>query len=166
MGKAAAAAARPRSAQQGFFERGDRVTWRPRLGAKPQQGCFNNASNAAGSRPPSATCAASIANTPALVSASESPPESSTWTCQRSSAATTRRASARSGVTRAAVLSGAFDRFAQTTPRWQALPLRRSQLRSCPVSQRLLGGFFEFLCAAPRLPTFSGRRRAQCFRYQ
>ena len=64
-------------------------------------------------QPPSAASAASRANTPAGVSASGSPPESSTGTFQRASAASTRRASARSGVTRAAVLPRRVDRLAQ-----------------------------------------------------
>ena len=66
--------------------------------------CFNSASSVTGSSPLSAACATSRAKTPASVSGRRSPPESSASMFQRISAAATRRASARSGVTSAAVL--------------------------------------------------------------
>ena len=62
-------------------------------------GCLSKARRFTGASPPSAASAARRANTPAGVSASASPPESSTATFQRPSAASTRRASARSGAT-------------------------------------------------------------------
>ena len=70
-----------------------------------QNGCFRSASSVGGSSPLATACAASRAKTPAGVSISASPPESSKSRSQRASAAITRRASARSGVTSAADLS-------------------------------------------------------------
>ena len=65
-------------------------------------GCFSSDSSVAGSSPAVAASAASRAKMPAGVSTSASPPESSNGRSQRPSAAITRRASARSGVTSAA----------------------------------------------------------------
>ena len=79
----------------------------PAAAPRRASGCLSIASRSTGASPPMAACAASRANRPAGVSASGSPPESSTATCQRASAASTRRASSRSGVTRAAVLPAA-----------------------------------------------------------
>ena len=76
-------------------------------------GCLSSASSVTGARPPSGASAASRANTPAGVSASASPPESSTATFQRPSAATTRRASAAVGRDQRGVLAGRLDRLAQ-----------------------------------------------------
>ena len=75
-------------------------------------GCLSKASSGTGSSSPSAASAASRAKTPAGVSASASPPESSAAMFQRASAACTRRPSARSGVTSVDGLS-LLDRFAQ-----------------------------------------------------
>ena len=75
-------------------------------GAPPSRhsGCFSSASSVGGSSPFAAASAASRAKIPADVSISASPPESSNARFQRPSAAITRRASARSGVTSAADL--------------------------------------------------------------
>ena len=76
-------------------------------GARPSRhsGCFSIASSVGGSNPLVAASAARRAKTPAEVSISTSPPESSKARSHRVSAAITRRASARSGVTSAADLS-------------------------------------------------------------
>ena len=76
-------------------------------GAPPSRhsGCFSSASSVGGSSCFAAASAASRAKMPADVSISASPPESSKARFQRPSAAITRRASARSGVTSAADLS-------------------------------------------------------------
>ena len=65
---------------------------------------MSSASSVGGSSRLAAASAASRAKLPAGVSISASPPESSNASFQRSSAAITRRASARSGVTSAADL--------------------------------------------------------------
>jgi len=71
----------------------------------------------AGSQPCNATSAASLTKMPARVSERASPPESSTGTFQRASAASTRRASARSGVIRAAVRVALCDEASLTASR-------------------------------------------------
>ena len=79
--KAACSGARARAAQQRAFKRGNRgVDARRCRCPSRSSGCLSSASSVTGSRPPSAASAASRANTPAAVSASESPPESSTFT--------------------------------------------------------------------------------------
>ena len=60
--------------------------WAPVWAPSRISGCLSKASRLAGAGPPSATSAASRANTPALVSANALPLGSSTRTCQRSSA--------------------------------------------------------------------------------
>ena len=71
-------------------------------------GCFINASSTGGANSSETISATRRAKTPAGVSISDSPPESSNGNCQRPSAAITRRASARSGVTNAALFSCAI----------------------------------------------------------
>ena len=83
-------------------------------------GCFSSASSVGGSSPFAAASAVSRAKMPAEVSISASPPESSNSRFQRPSAAITRRASARSGVTSAADFSDAAPRASR--PRWPAPP--------------------------------------------
>ena len=76
-------------------------------GAPPNRhsGCFKSANSVGGSSCFATASAASRAKIPPEVSIKASPPESSNARFQRPSAAITRRASARSGVTSAAVLS-------------------------------------------------------------
>ena len=101
----AAAGLRPGAAQQRQFERLDRRRLKaPCAPPSRHSGCFSSASSVGGSSRFAAASAASRAKMPAGVSISASPPESSNSRFQRPSAAITRRASARSGVTSAADL--------------------------------------------------------------
>ena len=97
---------------------------------RAHSGCLSSASSVTGGRPFSAASAVSRAKTPAGVSASASPPESSTGTSQRSSAASTRRASARSGVTSAAVVVRLVSAPRAAPRRWPAPPPRHWRPRS------------------------------------
>ena len=113
--EASAAGLRPRTAQQRQFERLDRAPEPPSSPPSRHSGCFSSASKVGGSSCFATVSAASRAKMPAGVSISESPPESSNSRFQRPSAAITRRASARSGVTSAADLArGAAPRASQS----------------------------------------------------
>ena len=71
-----------------------------------QCGCFSKASKATGAKPSSTAVTSARSSAAGGVSASGAPAESSISTFQRLSSAATRRASSRSGVTRAAVMAG------------------------------------------------------------
>ena len=120
-------------------------------------GCLSNASSGTGSTPPSATCAASRAKIPAGVSAKGSPPESSTGTCQRSSAASTRRASARSGVIKAALRSRLSGVPSSTVSR-NAMAMASASSSECAASTTAIVASDFCRCAGK---SFSVRRFCQ-----
>ena len=74
-----------------------------------QSGCFSKASKATGAKPSSTAVTSARSSAAGGVSASGAPAESSISTFQRLSSAATRRASSRSGVTRAAVRPSSFS---------------------------------------------------------
>ena len=128
-------------------------------------GCLSSASSVTGSSPSSAASAASRANTPAGVSASASPPDRRPRTCQRASAATTRRASARSGVTSAAVLPLVSTASRNATAMASASSSALAASMSVSVSSAR-GGGVEFLVGEALVPAFGGGGRPQRFRHQ
>ena len=163
----AAAGPRPRAAQQRALQRRDRACMRARRGAEPQQRMLEQRQQRAPARGRRARPrAASRANTPAGVSASESPPESSTATCQRSSAATTRRASARSGVTSAAVLSGVSTASRSATAMASASSSALAASIMLTPASAVSAAASKSSDLTRALPAIGGGGRPQRFRYQ
>ena len=161
--KPLAAGARTRAAQHGAFERSDGAFAMP--APRRSSGCLSSASNVTGASLPSAASAASRANIPAGVSASASPPESSAAMFQRASAAFTRRPSARSGVTSAAVLPS-LHRFAQRDRDRERFLLGVGGFDHADVFQRGVGVRAERGIGRVPLPQLGRGRRPQRFRQQ
>ena len=163
------ARASPRCRRSGADRAGPRApasaTARRRRQAKPQQRMLEQASSVTGASPSRAASAASRAKMPAGVSASASPPESSAAMFQRASAASTRRPSARSGVTSAAVLPF-VHRFAQRDRDRERLLLGVGRFDHRQCVERRIGMRRESRIGGVLPPHFGRRRRPQRFRDQ
>ena len=152
------------------FGRGPRSTARSSDDTAPASnrhiGCLSSASIVTGGSPSSAASAASRANTPAGVSASASPPESSTGTFHRASAASTRRASVRSGVTSAAVLPGVSIASRSATAMASASSSALAASITAMSAIAAIGMRGEVGVAQPIPPQLARRRRPQRLRGQ